>query len=140
VIRLIIEAQPYPHRGQYIVRLEGDHPTGPELIRSRTPLYDGARELLTRRYPADALMTVRHAGSAIDSWIPTAIGDLAKWTIKEPNQGRIQRVKWQPYPSSQDAPPAYPVAAHIDVEVEGVSEPTPDAQEALLEAHQGGDR
>lgn len=125
--RIILERQTHPHSGQYIARLED----GGEVVRNtRTPLYDSARELLRRGYPGDTLLTMRHAGSAIDAWTPTAIGELAQWTIKEPGRGRIQRVRWQPWGRSEHAPPAYPEPARIDVEAPPAIPAPPEGSEA----------
>jgi hypothetical protein len=96
MIRLILEPQPYPHRGQYIACLED----GTELVRnSRTPLYDGVRALLKRGYPADTLLTIRHAGTPSDAWVPTTLAELARWSIEDGDRTALRRRKYKPRPA-----------------------------------------
>ena len=74
--------------------------TGEVVVRSGQPLYDGARALLEAGLPPGTLLTMRHVSSANDSWVPTRIDELAKWTVKESNRGGLTRRRWQPHPRS----------------------------------------
>lgn len=103
MLRLILEPQAYPRRGSYIASLED----GGEIVRNtHTPLYAGARALLALGFPAETLLTMRHAGASYDSWVPTAIGELAKWTVYESRLGHRQRTEWEPFEDHPKTCPA----------------------------------
>jgi hypothetical protein len=70
------------------------HLGGKLIVRSRQPLYDGARHLLALGYAPETLLTIRHNGRDYDSFEPAPIGELAKWTIKERKKGGLQRRRW----------------------------------------------
>lgn len=75
------------------------------IIKStRSPLYAGARALLERGHDPEQLMTIRLGGRAYDSFAPTPIGKLAKWTIAESDQRGLSRREWRPFSgrSAQD--------------------------------------
>jgi hypothetical protein len=92
MIRLILTPSKRPER--YNARRED---TGEFVIRSHQPLYDGARELLKRGILSDTLLTIRHAGSGHDSFLPKPIEEWAKWTIWEGRRGSgLKRARWTP--------------------------------------------
>jgi hypothetical protein len=68
------------------------------ILTSRQPWYDGARELLRRGYPGDALLSIRHAGEDCDSSVPLEIDYLAQWSISDSKRGGLKRIRWQPMP------------------------------------------
>jgi hypothetical protein len=71
--------------------------TGEEVVRSHTPLYDGARELLKRGLSPDTLLTMRHVSSPHDSFTPQRIGELARWAIDErDNKSGLRKVLYRP--------------------------------------------
>jgi hypothetical protein len=47
---------------------------GELILISRQPWYDGARALLSRGYPGNTLLTIRHANEDCDSFLPLEIG------------------------------------------------------------------
>lgn len=63
---------------------------------SRQPLADAARALLACGYPADQLLTMRHAGAACDSFVPTSIGWWARWNYEESDRDGLRRRRWMP--------------------------------------------
>lgn len=52
------------------------------LCTSRLPFFDGARVLLSQGYPADTVLTLRHAGQGYVS-LRSTIGEAAKLTVIE---------------------------------------------------------
>lgn len=71
---------------------------GELLLTSRQPWYDGARALLSRGYPSNTLLTIRHAGKHYDSFVPLDIGSLAQWSVSESDGGGLKRTRWRPLP------------------------------------------
>jgi hypothetical protein len=70
--------------------------TGEFVVKSHQPLYDGARTLIEQGLPGDTLLTMRHAHLDMDSWTPTPISQLAKWTVWElPNRSGLRRAKYR---------------------------------------------
>jgi hypothetical protein len=65
------------------------------VVDSHQPFLDGARELLQRGYDPETILVMRHAGSKTDS-LRGKIGEAAKWTVTEPDRGKIQFRKWAP--------------------------------------------
>lgn len=72
--------------------------TGKHVVRSRQPLYDGARVLLSGGVLPDRLLTARHKGASYDSFKPEPVGSLARWTMKEGREHRLQRVPFERRP------------------------------------------
>ena len=96
--------------------------TGEEVVRSHTPLYDGARELLKRGLSPDTLLTMRHVSSPHDSFIPQRIGELAKWAIDErDNKSGLRKVLYLPRCSTREG-------QNIRVEVIEAAENSPPSQ------------
>jgi hypothetical protein len=118
MIRLILHSD---RHGSYSAVLEG---SAERLVKSRQPLYDGARELLKRGVPLQTLLTMRHAGSQIDSWVATPIAELAKWTIREGPSTPIRKRRWK-------AMQAGDVRLPVRLEAEGVSQVPGEGQDAL---------
>jgi hypothetical protein len=58
--------------------------TGEVLLpRTRLPLLDGARALIARGLDPATRITLRHRGSANDSFTPMRLGVAARWTVEE---------------------------------------------------------
>jgi hypothetical protein len=74
---------------------------GDQLVvaRSRQPFLDAARAALTLGFSADAFLVMRHVGSQTDS-LKAKIGEAAKWTVKEGDQGGPWFVRWKPFDAS----------------------------------------
>jgi hypothetical protein len=112
-----------------------DEQSGSEIVRSDQPLYDGARALLAAGEPPQTLLTMRHAGQSIDAWNPTAIGELAKWTVVERNRDGLARQRWKPHPKASPAPA---VPSRIDVEAVGATRLAGKPQSAFWDSpHRG---
>lgn len=73
---------------------------GHYIVTSREPLFDGARELLRRRYDPDTLLTTRHDGKAFDNFEPLSLARLAGLTMVERDKRGLQLVKWKPHPKA----------------------------------------
>jgi hypothetical protein len=71
----------------------------PVVTASKQPLADGARELLARGFDRRMLLTVRHEGSAHDSFQPLPIGSWAGWTYEEGERTSLRLVPWMPFPA-----------------------------------------
>jgi hypothetical protein len=82
---------------------------------TRQPLLDGARALLAQGYPAETIVTTRHAGSATIAMRST-VGEAARWTIKERDRGGLSKERWQPYDADSPPPVAPKTAADPDGE------------------------
>jgi hypothetical protein len=62
------------------------------ICTSRQPLLDGARELLRGGHDPASLLTTRHEGKTYDNFVPTPIGELAKWdAVDHPHGVRFQK-------------------------------------------------
>ena len=87
----IVTIAPIPTRpGCYTARCNGRL-----LCRSRQPFLDSARELLATGYPADTIIVMRHAGSAVES-VRATVGAAAALTVSE-EANRPPRFKlWKP--------------------------------------------
>jgi hypothetical protein len=55
-------------------------------------------------------MTIGHAGKNHDSFEPSPIGELAKWTIEERDKGGLRRRRWRPYEGASCRDVASPAA------------------------------
>jgi hypothetical protein len=77
------------HRDAFDVALDGEV----IVTATRQPLFDSARRLLARGFDPRAMLTIRHAGAPHDSFVPIAVGEAAKWTVRERDRGglRIER-------------------------------------------------
>jgi len=73
---IVIVAPIVTRSGYYTARCNGRL-----LCRSRQPLLDGARELLASGYPADTIIVMRHAGSAVEA-LRSTIGAAARLTVE----------------------------------------------------------
>lgn len=62
---------------------------------ARQPLFDGARALLALGHDPAEVVAARHAGSDTIAMHGT-LGDLARWTIEERDQGGMRRALWKP--------------------------------------------
>ena len=69
---------------------------GERIVRSRQPLYDGARALQARGHDPDEMIEARHEGSAIVAMRST-IGEAARWSVTESDKGGIRRIPYQPF-------------------------------------------
>ena len=84
-------------------------PDGRVLVRSRQPLFDGARRLLAEGVAPDTALTTRRRGSPIIAMRST-VGEAAKWTVAERNRGGLHKERWQPY----DAGSSFAVVPEIE--------------------------
>ncbi|MGI9489768.1 MAG: hypothetical protein ACR2RF_28555 [Geminicoccaceae bacterium] len=78
---------------RFDARLDGDL-----VVASSQPMYDGARALMNRGFPAETLLTMRHHNRDYDSFKPMTIGWLAQWTLSDSPKTGLSRRKWQPMP------------------------------------------
>lgn len=76
-------------------RFDAILPDGRILVRSRQPLFDGARKLAALGYDPETLIEARHRHSPIVAMRST-IGEAAKWVIEETNRDGLRRVQWSP--------------------------------------------
>ncbi len=90
MIRLIVTPATL---GKFTASLDGQ----PIVTGSRQPLADAARELVARGYDPVTALTMRHEGSAFDSFDPLPIGEWAKWTFEDGERGLRKRL-WMPFP------------------------------------------
>ena len=81
------------HVDRFDVCLDGEL-----ILTSRQPWYDAARELVSRGYPGDTLLTVRHADQDDDRVVPLEIGELAQWSISDSDRSGLKRIRCQPLP------------------------------------------
>jgi hypothetical protein len=80
--RLTLSLTPHPKRSPNgAMRFDA----GELVCTSHQPLFDGARLLLARGYPAETLLTTRHVGNGYDNVIPAPLGELAELTCDEAN-------------------------------------------------------
>jgi hypothetical protein len=95
-IRLVASPEANPQKaGRFTARLES---TGELLVaNTRQPLVDGARVLLARGFDPGTPLTMRHAGSAHDSFQLMPIAEWAKWTYKEREKGGLAIDRWMPF-------------------------------------------
>jgi len=98
---------------QFMAYLES---TGEFVVQSHQPLADGARELLVRGHDPAALLTMRHAGKAYDSFLPRPIGVWAKVSYSEGAKTLLQSGAWVPFAGVRQTPTS---------ERMGSMEPTP---------------
>lgn len=92
--RLIVSPDP-ALPGKFKATLER---TGRVVVeRSRHPLVDGARKLLELDFCPTVPLAMRHLGATYDSFVPAAIGELAKWTYSEGERQTLQRTRWKPF-------------------------------------------
>jgi len=98
---LRIRTKPHPKRpGVFVASFEGR-----TLCISRTPLADGARVLLKMGFPPAELVTMRHEGSAHDSFVPETLANWgARSYVETPHGPKI--VAWQPFPEEARQPSA----------------------------------
>lgn len=91
--RLIVEpVEAYP--GTFKATLES---TSQVIVqRSRQPMVDSARKLLELDFCPSGQLTMRVLGKTYDSFVPQAIGELAKWSFTEGERTILQRQKWKP--------------------------------------------
>ena len=82
--------------GAKLGRYDAVLPDGRVLVRSRQPLFDGARKLLAEGVAPDTALTTRHQGSAIIAMHST-VGEAAKWTIQESDKGGLRKRLWRPF-------------------------------------------
>ena len=80
--------------------------TGRTVVRSRQPLYDGARTLLAAVTVPDTILQTRHQGSPHIA-MRGVLAELAKWTVTEGDRG-LQRRPWQPFSGIGADSPAVP--------------------------------
>jgi hypothetical protein len=92
----------------------------PVVTGSKQPLVDGARELLARGFDPGMLLTMRHEGSAHDSFQPLPIGRWAAWTYEERDNGGLTCARWMPFAS-----PGYP---KVDLRAVGFTQTYPPAE------------
>jgi hypothetical protein len=95
-IRLVIASESDSQKaGRFTAWLESTR----EFIvdSTRQPLVDGARVLLARGFDPATPLTMRHEGSAHDSFRPTPLGEWAKWTYEEGERTALQRRPWRPF-------------------------------------------
>ncbi len=97
MIRLIVSPTARP--GLFDARVDGDGAT-PLISGSRTPLADAARELLKLGYAPETMLTMRHKGSAHDSFVHAPIGQWAKVAYEEGPTGP-RMVRWKPFPDGR---------------------------------------
>lgn len=78
---------------------------GTVIVRSRQPIYDGARALLKLGHDPEELLRVRREGRDSDVIDPAPIGGLAKWTVSETDKGGMRLRLWEPYCGRRVSPP-----------------------------------
>jgi hypothetical protein len=98
VLRLIV--RPHLERGGFHLDRFDAYLDDELMAISRQPLLDGARALLARGFDPHAMLTMRLASSAADSFRPKPIREWAKWTIAERDRGGLQRERWKPLRSA----------------------------------------
>jgi hypothetical protein len=87
---VIVTVAPIATRsGYYTARCNGRL-----LCRSRQPFLDSARELLATGYPADTIIVMRHAGSAVEA-LRSTIGAAARLTVETSEQGTPVFRQWR---------------------------------------------
>ena len=93
---LRIRTKPHPKRpGVFIASFEGR-----TLCISRTPMADGARALLRMGFHPTILVTMRHEGSAHDSFVPETLANwAARAYVETPSGPKI--VPFRPFPSDR---------------------------------------
>ena len=98
-IRLVVTPEADLQKaGRFTARLES---TGELIVAgTRQPLADGARVLLARGFDPGTPLTMRHVGSAQDSFQPLPIGQWAGWTYEESETKSLRRVRWMPFPTA----------------------------------------
>lgn len=85
-------------RQRYQLTLDGEPLDKPV----RSPLYDGARLLLTAGYHPDTVIETA-SEDAPDKWLMRGvIGRLAEWTVSESDRSGLRRHKWAPYPGREE--------------------------------------
>jgi hypothetical protein len=94
-LRLI--AHPHLERGGFHLDRFDAFLDGELIVTSRQPLLNGARALLARGFDPDAMLTMRHAGRAYDSFHPKPLREWARWTITERDRRGLQRIGWRPF-------------------------------------------
>jgi hypothetical protein len=77
------------------------------LCRSRQPLLDGVRALLSSGYPADAAVVMRYAGTDAVSAVST-IGAADQLTVNDNRPGTPQFRRWKASARDLAGPPAAP--------------------------------
>jgi hypothetical protein len=98
-IRLLVASEA-DSPGRFTARLES---TGELIVAStRQPLVDGARVLLAQGFDPGTPLTMRHEGSAHDSFQPLPIGEWAKWTYTESEKHALKRQRWMPLPADRE--------------------------------------
>jgi hypothetical protein len=109
--RLIVVPEPVtdlrPNRAaRFSARLES---SGEVVVLSHQPLADGARELLDRGLDRATLLTMRREGKAYDSFRPTPIVELARWTYSESEMRPLRCRPWEAHPDkATEMPVAVP--------------------------------
>lgn len=101
LLRLTIETAETP--GKFVASLDGAF-----VCQSKTPLLDGARELLKRGVSPDALLTMRHSGADHDSFVPQPVAEWAKWAVSETERDGLRRYRWAPRPEGGFLPTGEP--------------------------------
>jgi hypothetical protein len=72
------------------------------VVNTRQPLVDGGRVLLARGFDPTAPLTMRHEGSAHDSFRPAPLREWARWTYKEGESVSLRRSLWIPFPTDRN--------------------------------------
>lgn len=89
---LRIRTKTHPKRpGVFVASLEGK-----TLCISRTPLADGARQLIKLGFPPATLVTMRHHGSNHDSFVPETLANWAARAFVETANGP-RLIEWRPF-------------------------------------------
>ena len=117
--------------GRYVATLDGRAIVKP----TRQPFFNAARALLAMGHDPATVLEARHRGSAIVA-MRSAIGEAAKWTIKETDRGGLQKRRWEPV---EIAVSPVTIGARTAAEASAGTSVPPDGV-AVLEPYIGGAR
>ena len=70
------------------------------LVTSREPFYSAARVLLAEGLDPETVLEAQHKGSPIVA-MRAKLGEAARWTVIESDEGGLQRRLWKPHPLAE---------------------------------------
>jgi hypothetical protein len=77
--------------------------------RSKQPLLDGARALIAVGENPETLVTMRHAGSEVDSFEPISLAQAARLTVREDDVVSAKFKKWKALPENASGATGEPI-------------------------------
>jgi hypothetical protein len=93
---IILQLRPHIEAGGYHLDRFDAFLDGEVITTSRQPVFDGARALIERGHDPEELMCADQNGHLV---FKAAIGENARWTVEESDNGGLRKRAWRELPS-----------------------------------------